>query len=260
MAPHRLIAWTVLLGCQFAAGGLYAEPSGVDADSKLITGRLGAGALVGPRYSGAASDRAWPVPLASLEFGDYAYVDYWEAGLYVLANQEKTLGLALVAAPRLGFNSSDGPRVAGMMTRKSSLEAGVSLDYGSDTAGVSLAYLHDITQASEGGTIRLLGFRRIEIKRNFGLEAVLGVERLSSNTANYYYGVGSTETNSSRPFYQPGSGVELSASLHFNYDFGARSTILFGYEGTLLGDVIAESPIVERRITNFFYIGYGWRL
>ena len=246
--------------CQFAAGESHAEAADTGSESKFVTGRLGVGALVDSRYSGAAGYQTFPVPLASLEFGDFAYIDYWQAGLYFLGNQDKTLGLAIVATPRLGFNSSDGPRLAGMMARKSSIETGLSIDYGSDNAGVSLGYLHDITGASDGGLVRLLVFKRMDITEHFGVEAFLGLERLSSKVANYYFGVGSNETTAARPFYQPGTATDLNAGLHFNYDFGRKSTILFGYEATRLGDSLANSPIAERRVTNFFYVGYGWRL
>ena len=249
-----------LVVCRFAPDDTHAEAADTGSDGKFVTGRLGVGALMDSRYSGGADYQTFPVPLASLEFGDFAYIDYWQAGLYVLSNQDKTLGLAIVATPRLGFNSSDGRRLTGMMARKSSIETGLSLDYGSDNAGVSLGYLHDITGASEGGLFRLLSFKRAEITGHFGVEAFVGLERMDSRVANYYYGVGSNETTATRPFYQPGSGTDVNAGLHFNYDFGQRSTLLFGYEATRLGDSLANSPIVERRTNHLFYFGYGWRL
>ena len=257
----RFVVCCVLaIVCHVAADKTRAETADSGPEVKFVTGRLGMGALMDSRYSGGADYQTFPVPLASLEFGDFAYIDYWQAGLYVLSNQDKTLGLAIVATPRLGFNSSDGKRLAGMMARKSSIETGLSLDYGSDTAGLSLGYLHDITGASEGGLVRILGFKRMEITGHFGVEAFVGLERMDSRVANYYYGVGSNETAATRPFYQPGSSTDVNAGLHFNYDFGQRSTILFGYETTRLGDSLANSPIVEKRMSNLFYIGYGWRL
>ena len=122
-------------------------------DDGLVKRRLGVGPLVIPSYSGSTSYQVWPVPLASLEFGDFAYIDYWQAGLYVLATKDRSVGLAIVAAPRIGYNSSDGDLLVGMMTRKSSLEMGLSVDYRSDEEGVSLAYLHDVTGASKGGVV-----------------------------------------------------------------------------------------------------------
>jgi MipA family protein len=256
----RFIMWAVFVVCEFTASQLYAEASDTDAENKFVSGRFGIGAIATPRYSGGERYGAFPVPLAALRFGDYAYIDYWQAGLYVLGNQEKTLGLAIVATPRLGFNARDGDRLSGIMTRKSSVETGLSLDYGSDVGGLSLGYLHDVTGASQGGIVRLLGFRQIEISNRFAVEAFIVIERLDSRVANYYYGVGDNETTASRPFYMPGSATDLNAGLHFNYDFGQKSTILFGYEVTRLGDPITSSPIVERRVGNLFYLGYGWRL
>ena len=196
----------------------------------------------------------------SLEIGDFAYVDYWEAGLFVLSNDAKTFGLAVVASPRLGFSSSDGDRLTGMTSRQSSIEAGLSINYGSDDGGVSLGYLHDITGASRGGVLRLLAFRRYEITHRFGVDAYASLDVLDAKVANYYYGVGDWEATATRPAYQPGVGTAVGVGLHFNYDFGSKSTLLFGYEPTRLGQSLDKSPIVERKTTSVFFLGFGWRL
>ena len=237
-----------------------ADDASADSDHKLVTGRIGAGALTDSRYSGGADNQTFPVPLAELDIGDFAYVDYWEAGLFVLSNDAKTLGLAVVATPRLGFSSSDGQRLAGMARRLSSIEAGLSINYGSEDAGVSLGYLHDVTGASHGGLIRLLAFRHFDVTSRLGFDAYVGAERLDAKVAGYYYGVADHEATPMRPAYQPGESTALSAGLHFNFDFGYKSSLLFGYEPTLLGSSVTSSPIVERKMTSVFFIGYGWRL
>ena len=107
MTRKRLVASCLFLViCQFAADETRAEAADTGPEGKFVTGRIGVGALMDSRYSGGANYQTFPVPLASLEFGDFAYIDYWQAGLYVLSNQDRTLGLAIVATPRLGFNST----------------------------------------------------------------------------------------------------------------------------------------------------------
>ena len=248
------------LVCAFGARESHADEEGVHPDSKLVTGRIGAGAIVDSRYSGGAARQAFPVPLMSLEIGDFAYVDYWEAGIFFWSNPTKTVGLAAVATPRLGFSSSDGPHLGGMARRQPSIEAGLALDYGSDDAGVSLSYVHDITGTSHGGVVRLFGFKHFDFTKRFGVDGYAGVERLDASVAGYYYGVGDGEATGSRPPYQPHAGTTMSAGLRFNYDFGRKSTFLFGYEPTRLGQDLATSPIVETRMTSFFFFGYGVRL
>lgn len=259
---ERRVGWIVLIAFQFMVNALRAEetsPASPKPDEGLVKGRLGVGPLVIPRYSGSTSYQVWPVPLASLEFGDFAYIDYWQAGLYVLATKDRSLGLAIVAAPRLGYNSSDGALLAGMMTRKTTLEMGLSVDYGSDQQGISLAYLRDVTGASNGGVARFIALRRIEFGHGLGVDAFGELEWLSASVTDYYYGVTSSEATASRPVYQPGSSVNLVAGLHFNYDFGRKSTILFGYEANILGPAAANSPIVQTKLNNLFYVGYGLR-
>jgi outer membrane protein len=254
-----LFALCILMLCG-GPGKSAAEATDAAPESKLVRGRLGAGAMVISSYSGSADYQTIPVPLASLKFGEFGYIEYWQAGVYFLANQEKTLGLALVVAPRLGFNSSDGERLVGMMTRRPSIETGLSLDYGSAKAGISLSYVHDVTGASDGGAARLFFFTRLDITDHFGVDAFLGLEQMDSKVANYYYGVRTSEATLARPFYEPGAGTKLHTGLHFNYDFGRKSTLLFGLENDRLGSSLTNSPIVERRFTNLFYLGYGWRL
>ncbi len=266
----RVAAWKRLaacglftIACQSSADEARAEEAAAnDSSEKFVTGRLGVGAIVDSRYSGGAGYQAFPVPLASIEIaGGVAYVDYWQAGLYVLSNEKKNLGLAIVATPRLGFGQHDGPLLEGITTRRSSLEMGLSVDYGfSETAGISLGYLHDVVGASDGSVVRLLGYKHVDFSERFGVDAFVGVERLNARLANYYYGVGNNETTAMRALYQPGAATDVTAGLHFNYDFGRKSTFLFGYEVTRLGNELANSPIVERRFSNLFYFGYGWRL
>jgi outer membrane protein len=136
----------------------------------------------------------------------------------------------------------------------------LSINYGSDDGGLSLGYLHDVTGASHGGVIRLLAFRRYEFTNRFGVDAYAGFDILDANVAGYYYGVGDAEATAERPAYQPGTSTELTAGLHFNFDFGRNSTLLFGYEPTLLGRSLQNSPIVERKMTSVISLGFGWRL
>lgn len=252
-------AFIVVCGFGFV-NELNAEEGSAQSDVKLVTGRVGAGAIVDSRYSGGAARQAFPVPLMSIEIGEIAYIDYWEAGIFFWSNAAKTVGLAAVATPRLGFSSSDGARLSGMARRQSSIEAGLSFDYGSDDAGVSLSYVHDVTAASRGGVVRLLGFKHFDFTKRFGVDGYAGVEWLDSSVARYYYGVADGEVTASRPPYQPHGGTVVDAGLRFNFDFGRKSTLLFGYEPTRLGQDLADSPIVEKRTTSFFFLGCGLRL
>jgi MipA family protein len=216
--------------------------------------------MVDSRYSGGTARQAFPVPLMSLEIGDFAYVDYWEAGLFFWSNHAKTLGLAVVATPRLGFSSSDGALLNGMARRQASIEAGLGIDYGFNDGGLSLSYVHDVADASHGGVLRLFAFKHFDVTKRFGVDGYAGVEWLDARVASYYYGVDHGEATPARPLYQPHGGSAVSAGLRFNYDFGRKSTVLFGYEPTRLGEELANSPIVESRTTSFFFVGYGLRL
>ena len=147
-----------------------------------------------------------------------------------------------------------------MKTRRSSLEAGLALDYAIGAGGARLAYLHDVTGASHGSVVQVGFGQRVEFAERFGVDAFVSVSQLDTKTTGYYFGVRDRETTASRPVYSPGSAISGYAGLRFNYDLDRRNTLLFGYEVTVLGNTLANSPIVASRVANLVYFGFGWRL
>lgn len=258
-AVTRICATFVVAGL-VASNAVSAEENSREAPTPWVTGRAGLGAIAFPRYIGGTRYSVWPVPLLAVEFGERAYIDYWEGGVYLAATENKRLALSILATPRIGFGAKDGARLADMMTRRSSLEAGFAAAYAIGEGGVRVAYLRDVTGASKGSTLQLGVAQRFELTSRFGVDAFATVSRLDAKTADYYFGVRDSEATAARLSYRPGSASSAYAGLRFNYDLDQRRTILFGYEATWLGSALADSPIVERRVGSILYIGYGWRL
>ena len=81
-------------------------------------GTAGAGFIVFPRYTGGQKLQALPVPLLSINYNETFYVEIERVGVYVLASDDKKIGLGLAVEPRFGFNAADNARLAGMATRR----------------------------------------------------------------------------------------------------------------------------------------------
>lgn len=256
---RRIEAQALVLALCCAVNAVQAQDVN-HAEEAFVTGRVGLGMVRSAKYIGSSETQYWPAPLASLRFGEVGYFEYSQAGLYIWANEQKNTGIAIIASPRFGVSASDGAHLTGISRRRSSLEMGVSLDYGSEEGGVSVALLQDVTGASRGSTVRAIGQRSLELGSHFGVDAELSIDWLSARTGNYYFAVDSHETTPTRSRYRPGRGFEFDAALRFHLDFGKRSTLLFGYQATLLGHRFVDSPLVERRLNHLMYLGYGWRL
>lgn len=85
-------------------------------------GTAGAGFIVFPQYTGGKKLQTWLIPLLSINYNETFYVEIERVGVYVLASDDKKIGLGLAVEPRFGFDASAGSRLAGMATRRNSIE------------------------------------------------------------------------------------------------------------------------------------------
>lgn len=90
-------------------------------------------------------------------------------GFYALSSAGKRLGLGLAAEPRLGFHGGDSGRLAGMSTRRLSLEAGLAFDWENPLFSTDLS-------------------------------------RIKAGIADYYFGVRPFEATAQHASYSPGAG------------------------------------------------------
>src|SRR4051812_36258813 len=120
------------------------------------SGTLGAGIVAFPKYVGARATQSLLLPIAYVDYNDWFYVDLYRAGAYVWSSQDKKQGISLAVEPRIGFNAGDGPRLAGMGTRRSSVFGGVTYNAEGELGSMSLGYFSDLSSASRGGYLDLL--------------------------------------------------------------------------------------------------------
>jgi outer membrane protein len=148
-------------------------------------------------------------------------------------------------SPRFqGFDESDSTIFTGMQRRKSSLDAGMSVDYQNNDWKIGLTSMFDILNRSNG----------FEIKSSFGhifrygpvfFEPSISFSYLDKNHVDYYYGVSNNEVNQNRIAYIGDS------ALNKNLGLSIATPILFGgftrlsIEYTWFDKNITDSPLVE---------------
>ena len=223
-------------------------------------GTVGAGPALVPRYAGGKSMQTWLIPMLSLNYKETFYVEMARVGVNLVASKDKSLVLGLAVEPRWGHAASDGPLLTGMRNRKSSLEGGPSLDWSSPLAEFNLSYFGDISGAGRGRSIRLGVSHDFKLSERLQVGASLGLDRVSSKTVNYYFGVDPSEALPSRPAYSGTGGTDVTVGLDGGYALDPGHTIVFGTNISRLNSSTAASPIVETRRVGWGWIGYAWTL
>jgi outer membrane protein len=223
-------------------------------------GTLGVGPLFVPKYVGGTKMEVLPLPIAYIDYNEWFYVNLFRAGAYIWSSEDRKRGISLALEPRIGFNSSDGPRLAGMATRRSSVLGGPTFDWEGSLGSFSIAYFSDLNGASGGGYLDLFLSEPFVKNSHWELNGTIELTRLNSKFVNYYFGVTPSEATPTRPVYVPGATTNATLWLTGQYNMTRRHALMFGANVTQFGSAASDSPIVERRWAPLFYIGLGLNL
>ena len=224
------------------------------------SGILGAGPMTFPSYSGGNGSKVWLVPLISAAYGEMVYIEPLRAGAYLWGSADRKMGLGLAVEPRMGFKAGDGQRLAGMATRRDSLEGGPAFDWDLDLFKLSVSLFGDLVNASGGTSGRLYAYRDLPLGERWHMGAYVGVDRMSARVADYFFGVADSEATPARPAFRASATSNPLAGFDGNYRLNDRYSILFGAQFAYLGSGAATSPIVETRRTHVAWLGLGWNL
>jgi outer membrane protein len=143
------------------------------------------------------------------------------------------------------YEADDSPFLTGMDDRDGTLELGLEMSYKQSFATVSLGFDADVLDKHAGYTIDLKVSRPFTYQRRFIIEPYLGVAWLSSDLADYYYGVKSNEARASRPAYSLDDVVNYTYGIEARYLFTQRTSLFLQLGGERLHGDIEDSPIIE---------------
>lgn len=242
---------------------VYALFSASQAMAEPQTGWSGTatlGPVVFPKYVGGKGTEVWPLPILSVNYDETFYVEIQRVGVYLLASDDKKMGLGLAVEPRFGFSAKDGRLLQGMTKRRDSIEGGPTFDLDFDVIAFSVAYFGDINRSSRGSSIRASLYKPLVKDDRWEVGTLLAFDAMNRQLANYFFGVRPAEATVSRSEYQPGKGISTSVGLNGTYKLDKQHALMFGAIATRLPGAVAASPIVERRQATTWYVGYGWSL
>jgi outer membrane protein len=244
----------------FAAANFAIAGSMNAADRSDWSGTVGVGPMSFSSYTGGSGTTTQIFPLVSANYKEILYIDPLRAMLYLGGSADKKMGWGLAVEPRLGFHSSDGSRLAGMATRKHSLEGGPSFDWDTGVVAISVSYFTDLTHSSGGTSSRLYFYKEAVNNERWQLGANVGVDHMSAKVTRYFFGIEPGEVTANRPLYQPGGATNIVAGFDGRYKLSQRNSIVFGLQQTNLKGSAANSPLVETRQARVGWIGLAWNL
>lgn len=212
---------------------------------------------IGPAVSATDSPyageglRIRPFPLVTYQ-GERFY--WWGVtlGVHLLKTERFTLD-AIVSGRFDGFDSGDlgrnelaenGVDIDSLADRDDAADAGFSLRWNRGDGELHLRAIADVTGTSEGYELSADYVHRFRVGKTTLIPGV-GVQWLSDDLADYYYGVRSSETFSGTP-YQPGAAVIPRVSLTFARPLAGKWRLQGLLQYRILPDELTDSPLLER--------------
>ncbi|WP_288129555.1 MipA/OmpV family protein [Microbulbifer sp.] len=158
------------------------------------------------------------------------------------------LRLALNATYRVGaYEEDDSAALSGLGDRDNTLMAGIGLVYdGPSGIDVDFRYQHDVLDRVGGGTAEFRVSRGFNTG-NFRWAPSVGVKWLSSDLANYDFGVPVSGARVSRPAYDVGSSTNFAIGIGGMLELTEHWRVILDVGAEYLDDNIADSPIVDDR-------------
>ncbi|WP_118178795.1 MipA/OmpV family protein [Paraburkholderia phosphatilytica] len=269
MKPLRLLPlFVTITSIALSSGAARAEGEGgsdqPDAGNSGLTilndatnvTHWGLGAGVGLRESPYKGDgmQVMPFPLVSfddkwvhligttvdLKIGDWSGVSVALRGRYSLAD---------------GYRQSDAPILNGMENRNGAFWYGPALAWHTAYGTLSGDFLLGGNKGERAG---------LDYSKSFGLGQFsitphVGIDWLSSQYVNYYYGVRPSEARSDRPAYTGTATWNVSLGTRVDYRLTAHQRVLLDVGVSHLGSGVTDSPLVGKRFIPEVRIGYNYQ-
>lgn len=218
---------------------------------------VGVGVGLLPEFSGAESYRSMVLPILRADYKDRVYVNVLQAGVWLWSADDKSVRIGLAVEPRFGYKGSEGGRVQGMADRKFSIEGGPNIQWRTSVGVVYANFYQDLSGASSGQSAQLQFIRPLVTGRKLFVNGFAGINWLSGQLNDYYFGVRTNEATLARPAYTAGATTNLQLGVNGAYAITERGSILFGANVIRLGSESSNSPIAETRLQAVVYAGYA---
>jgi len=214
----------------------------VEESKKIESFLYGVGISVNQEIYKGYNTRVMPIPLIGYKgkklsiFGPFVSYELIDFNRFTL--------LAKLSPRFQGFDESDSAIFKGMEKRKSSLDAGIGLNYETNDWKIGFTSMFDIFGHSKGYEIKS-SFGRVFSYGPIFFEPSISFSYLDKKHVDYYYGVSTSEITHDRIAYNGDS------ALNKNIGLSISTPVLFGgftrlsIEHTRYDESITNSPLVK---------------
>jgi outer membrane protein len=235
---------------------LPSAPAGPERGGGRPPWSVGAAVVYEQQPYRGADDRVWGFPLITYR-GQRFYILGPRAGYYLVRDGD--FRLSLLGAIRFrSFEPDDSPYLAGMGSRRETLDAGARLQWIHEgKADIGLQVVSDTLDRHGGQEAGADISRRFP----FGTWAVQPTLRLSwqtSSLSDYYYGVEDAEATDQRPAFSPGDTWRAVGSLRISTRRFAPWVLSGTAQMEYLTPDLKDSPIVERHVLFQAFLGLSY--
>ena len=252
--PNKIliIALTLLI-CSAAIAEEGKNISQADSNSMFL---LGPGVLVTVKPYKGMDSTIYPVPVVTAVSAPfYFFID--TAGCRLFSDSNMTFDL--IGKLRLdGYDADKSDDFDGMHDRNMTIDVGGEFGISGDWGNLYTRILTDTLGQHDGQEFRVTYAKPFKFEKT-KISPSVGFALLSSNLADYYYGVRNDEAHAGRPAYDPGASVNWFVGLDANYQLNNDWTLLTSITYYWLDSNIRNSPIVDKDYTISIIAGAMYR-
>ena len=218
---------------------------------------VGLGVATSQRPYAGDSSKTIPFPFVSYE-NDWFRIAGLGGDVKLGAAGPVTFALRAKYGFADGYKSGDAPILNGMQDRKGSLWLGPAVQWKTDIAKLSFEVLGDVLGKSKGIEAKL-GAEHDFRAGSFMFTPHVAAEFVDSKYVDYYYGVTAAEATANRAAYEGKSTVNLEGGLRAAFMINPANSVFADAGAKALGKGITDSPLVDRKTTASFAVGYIYR-
>ena len=191
------------------------------------------------------------------------YKNFYVSGLdtgYVLYEDKKLKISTELSIGDLGYKSSDSTYLQNMDKRKQDIQTKLKLSYMLNQDFVEVFYAHDFFNTHKGFEFDLYYTKNLYRTNYQNIDASFGLQYLSNDKSNCYFGVKNSEVIGDRKAYVLKETINPYTKIHYTYKFDERWSLHANVKYKLLDKEIQNSPIVEKKynLSSFIGVIYEW--
>ena len=253
MANKILTISLTLLICSAGLAEVGKQNSQTDPNSMFL---LGPGALITVKPYKGMDSTVYPIPvITAVSDPFYFWIDTAGCRLF----SDSNMAFDVIGKWRLdGYDADRSDDFEGMHNRNMTVDVGGEFSVTGNWGNLYARILTDALGQHDGQEFRVTYAKPFKFEKA-KISPSAGAALLSSNLADYYYGVRDNEARLGRPAYNTGASVNWFVGLDANYQLNDDWTLLTSITYYWLDSNIRNSPIVNKDYTMSILAGAMYR-